>query len=228
MCTSDADQNLSASLLLHSTISFFVLSRTPKDAYYNALLLPETTAVIHIFYDKQVEFSPLTGARRQGRQGQWDWLIPPRTCIPRTSPSPNHHSEHPPVRSHEPAPTPPQASTSTLVITATRPTSNLGIDGVALIDLSLFAPLPPPRLLLTFRRTRSRRRVVIIIPRPSSFSGKCHAWNIGRDRRRVHTRPPRRLVNIFSFSEAFLGTPPTRIPIDIGSLVHSRARNFIH
>jgi len=107
-------------------------------------------------------------------------------------------------------------------------------------------PFPPPRLLLTFRRMRSRRRVGIelahkvltTIPRhswrcpttlrPSSFRVKCHAWNIGRDHRRVHTRPPRRLVNILSFSETFLGTPPTRIPIDIESLIHSRARNLIH
>ena len=84
-----------------------------------------------------------------------------------------------------------------------------------------FRPPPPSTTSsqdLTFRRMRSRRgvgielahKVVTIIPRhswrcpttlrPSSFSVKCHAWNIGRDHRRVHTRPPRRrLVNILSF-----------------------------
>ena len=68
LCTSVADQNLSANL--RSTVPFFVLSRTPVDACYSALFLSNAKATIHIFYDKQVEFPLLTDARRQGRRGQ--------------------------------------------------------------------------------------------------------------------------------------------------------------
>ena len=60
----DADQDLS-NLLLRSSVPLLIFSRTPDDAYRNALLLSklsrvEKNAAIHIFYDKEAKISGLT------------------------------------------------------------------------------------------------------------------------------------------------------------------------
>jgi sulfite reductase (NADPH) hemoprotein beta-component len=62
---SDADQDLSNLLLLRSSVPFFVLSRTPSDAYRNALLLSKLSrvgmkAAVHVLYDKEAVIPPLT------------------------------------------------------------------------------------------------------------------------------------------------------------------------
>ena len=107
-----------------------------------------------------------------------------------------------------------------------RPTFNLDVDGTAFIDISLLVLLPSShsvgRILIiehAWNYPTSAHRHTLTPPSlfgnpPSpSFSVKRHAWNIiGREsHRRAHTRP-RRIINILSFSETFLGTPPTRIP----------------
>ena len=138
MCTSDADQNLSANLLLHSTISFFVLSRTPKDTYYNALLLPETTAVIHIFYDKQVEFLPLMLDARAGRVDAIGlFRLALASPVPVHRPITIQNTLRSAFTNRLRHPLNPRYHCSTSYIQPR-------IDGVASIDLSLFAPLPPP------------------------------------------------------------------------------------
>lgn len=62
---SNADQDLSVLLPLHSSVPRFTLSRTLSDAYRNALLLPKLPrvgrkAAVHVFYDKEAVISPLT------------------------------------------------------------------------------------------------------------------------------------------------------------------------
>ena len=153
---SDADQDLSH-LLLRSTVPFFVLSRTPEDAYRNALLLSrlsrvEKKAAIHVFYDKQAELSPLTD--NEVRSFLWSDVakVGGVNGTGVESHSASHlHSLYQSVASSAQSlfksPSGPLSQTgsdtsSTLVITAARPTFNLDIDGVAFIDLSLLAPLP--------------------------------------------------------------------------------------
>jgi len=82
MCTSDADQNLSANLL-RSTVPFFVLPRTPADACYNALFISKTKATIHIFSYDQAELSLLTDVRHQGRRDQSPFKSPSATAVTR-------------------------------------------------------------------------------------------------------------------------------------------------
>jgi len=82
MHTSDADQNLSTNLL-RSTVLFFVLPRTPADAYYSALFLPKTKATIHIFSYKQAELLLLTDVRHPGRRDRSPFKSPSATAATR-------------------------------------------------------------------------------------------------------------------------------------------------
>jgi len=92
MCTSYADQNLLANLL-RSTFPFFVLSRTPADAYYSAPFLSKTRATIHIFYYKQAKLSLLTDVRHQGRRDRSLFKSPSATAVTRgTDRSPRQSS----------------------------------------------------------------------------------------------------------------------------------------
>ena len=153
----DADQDLSNLLLLRSSVPFFVFSRTPNDAYRNALLLSklsrvEKKAAIHVFYDKETEISQLTddGVR------SFLWSNTAKINGTNGTGAISHSAEHlyalyqsvsSSVDSLFDSPSGPFSRTgsdtpSTLVITVARPTSNLDIDGIAFIDLSLLAPLP--------------------------------------------------------------------------------------
>ena len=154
---SDADQDLSNLLLLRSSVPFFVLSRTPEDAYRNALLLSklsrvEKKAAIHVFYDKEAEFSSLTDD--EVRSFLWsDVAKVDRVNGVGAEPHSASHLYVPyrsiasSAQSLFKSPSGPLSRTgsdtsSTLVITVARPTFNLDIEGVAFIDLSLLAPLP--------------------------------------------------------------------------------------
>ena len=156
---SDADQDLSHLLLLRSVVPFFVLSRTPEDAYRHALLLSklsrvEKKAAIHVFYHKQAEISLLTDDEVRS----FLWSDAAKVDGVNGTGAGAHsasrlHSLYQSVASSAQSlfksPSGPLSRTgsdtsSTLVITAARPTFNLDIDGVAFIDLSLLAPLPSP------------------------------------------------------------------------------------
>ena len=148
----DTDQDLSTLLLLRSTVPFFVLSRTPADAYRNALLLSklsrvEKKAAIHLFYEKEADIPLLTD------DGVRSFLWSDTLKVNGIGAKP-HSTSHlyalyqsvalsadslfdSPSVSRAGSDTP-----STLVITVARPRFNLDIDGVAFIDLSLLAPLP--------------------------------------------------------------------------------------
>jgi len=158
---SDADQDLSNLLLLRSSVPFFVFSRTPNDAYRNGLLLlklsrVEKKAAIHLFYEKEAEIPPLTD------DGVRSFLWSDTARVNGIDAKP-HSASHlyalyqsaassagslfgspfgPLSRSGSDTP-------STLIITVTRPTFNLDIDGVAFIGLSLLAPLPSLRDLFS-------------------------------------------------------------------------------
>jgi sulfite reductase (NADPH) hemoprotein beta-component len=151
---SDADQDLSNLLLLRSSVPFFVLSRTPEDAYHNTLLLSklsrvEKKAAIHVFYDKEAEFSPLTDD--EVRSFLWS-DIPKVNGVGAESHSASHlyalyRSIASSAQSLLKSPSGPLSrsgsdTSSTLVITVARPTFNLDIKSVAFVDLSLLAPLP--------------------------------------------------------------------------------------
>jgi len=148
MCTSDADQNLSANLL-RSTIPSLVLSRTPEDRYCNVSLLSKTKATIHVFYHEQAEFSLLTGVRRH-----WHWsFTPPRACILCIGLSlrpPSRHSNHPPIRSYEPVPTLPRPSFSLQHVPHSTSTY--------MVSHSSTFPFSPRSPILTFRQTHPCRR----------------------------------------------------------------------
>ena len=149
---SDTDQDLSTLLLLRSSVPFFVFSRTPSEAYHNALLLSklsrvEKKAAIHIFYDKEAEVSLLTDD--QARSFLWSDTVKVNETNG-TSPS-NLYALYKSVASsaHSLFDSPPgplsragSDTSSTLIIAVARPTFNLDIDGVAFINLSLLAPLP--------------------------------------------------------------------------------------
>ena len=149
----DADQDLSNLLLLRSSVSFFVLSRTPDDAYRNALLLSrlsrvEKKAAIHVFYDKNASVPLL--ADDEVRSFLWSDTAKVNgvngTAAKADSTS-HLYALYKSVASSTPSQSDPYTRTgsvtpSTLVITVARPTFNLDIDGVAFIDLSLLAPLP--------------------------------------------------------------------------------------
>ena len=154
----DADQDLSNLLLLRSSVPFFILSRTPEDAYRNALLLSrlsraEKKAAIHVFYDKDAEIPTLTDD--DIRSFLWADTGKPNGVngTAATPHSASHlHALYQSVASSTQSlfnlpigsftRTGPDTP-STLFITVARPTSNLDIDGVAFVDLSLLAPLPP-------------------------------------------------------------------------------------
>ncbi|KAF9646227.1 sulfite reductase subunit beta [Thelephora ganbajun] len=161
---SDTDQDLSNFLLLRSSVPFFVLSRTPDDAYRNALLLSklsrvEKKAAIHVFYDKDAEISPLTDD--EVRSFLWsDAGKVDRSDGNTTKPHSASHlyglyqSIASSVQSLFDSPSHPLSRTGndtspTLIITVARPMLNLDIDGVTIIDLSLLSPLPPLHNLLS-------------------------------------------------------------------------------
>ena len=164
----DADQDLSNLLLLRSSVPFFVLSRTPDDAYRNSLLLSklsrvEKKAVVHVFYDKDAKFSRLTDdevrsflwsdTRKASANGAFGTdakhdsdlhLYALYQSFALSARSLFDSPIVPFVRTGSDA-----SSKSTLVITVARPIVNPDIDGVAFIHLSLLAPLPPHHHLLT-------------------------------------------------------------------------------
>ena len=157
---SDADQDLSNLLLLRSSVPFFVLSRTPDDAYRNALLLSklsrvEKKAAVHIFYDKDAKTSRLTDdqirsflwsdtpkvngtAEAAAKQNSSSGLYDLYQSIASSAQSLFDSPIRPFTLIGPDAP-------STLVITVARPIIDLDVDGVAFVDLSLLAPLPPLR-----------------------------------------------------------------------------------
>ena len=157
---SDADQDLSNLLLLRSSVPFFVLSRTPEDAYHNTLLLSklsrvEKKAAIHVFYDKEAKITPLTDD--EARSFLWsDTVKVNGTNGINAKPHSTSHlyvlyqSVASSAQSLFNSPSGPLSRTgsdacSTLVITVARPTFNFDIEGVAFVDLSLLAPLPSLR-----------------------------------------------------------------------------------
>ena len=151
---SDTDQDLSNLLLLRSSVPFFIFSRTPNDAYRNALLLSklsrvEKKAAIHLFYEKEAEIPLLTDdgvrsflwsdtVRVNGIDAKphsaWH-LYALYQSVASSADSLFDSSSGPFSRAGSDTP-------STLVISVARPTFNLDIDGVAFTDLSLLAPLP--------------------------------------------------------------------------------------
>ena len=153
----DADQDLSNLLLLRSSVPFFVLSRTPDEAYRNALLLSklsrvEKKAAVHIFYNKDAEVSRLTDD--EVRSFLWSDT---RKVNGTAGTAPGQHSGSQlyamyqsiasSVRSLFDSPVSPFTRTgsddsSTFVFTVARPRVNFEIDGVTFIDLSLLSPLP--------------------------------------------------------------------------------------
>ena len=154
----DADQDLSNLLLLRSTVPFFVLSRTPADAYHNALLLSklsrvEKKAAIHIFYDKDAAISRLTDD--EVRSFLWsdtrkaNGVVETATKLHSGSQLyPLYQSIASSVQSLFDSPVGPftrsgSDASPTLVIAVARPSVNLDIAGVTFVDLSLLAPLPP-------------------------------------------------------------------------------------
>jgi len=160
----DADQDLSNLLLLRSSFPFFVFSRTPDDAYRNALLLSklsrvEKKAAIHVFYDKVVEIPLLTDD--DARSFLWSDIG--RVNGVNGTDLKSHPTSHLyalfqsvalSAQSLFDSPSGLLSRTgsdtsTTLVITVARPTFNLDIDGVAFIDLSLLAPLPSLHDLLS-------------------------------------------------------------------------------
>ena len=154
---SDADQDLANLLLLRSSVPFFVFSRTPNDAYRNALLLSklsrvEKKAAVHVFYDEEAEILPLTD------DGVRSFLWSDTTKVNGTNgiDAKSHSASHlytlyqsvaSSADSLFDSPSGPFSRTgsgtpSTIIITVARHTFNLDIDGVAFIDLSLLSPLP--------------------------------------------------------------------------------------
>lgn len=156
----DADQDLSNLLLLRSSVPFFVLSRTPEDAYHNTLLLSklsrvEKKAAVHIFYDREAKISLLTDD--EVRSFLWSDVAKANgTDGIDTKPHSASHlyslyqsiaSSSQPLFRSPPGPLSRTGSNtpSTLVITVARPTFDLNIEGVGFIDLSLLTPLPSLR-----------------------------------------------------------------------------------
>ena len=151
---SDADQDLSNLLLLRSSTPFFVFSRTPSDAYRNALLLSklsrvEKKAAIHVFYEKEAEIPLLTDDGV--RSFLWSDMVKVNGIDAKSHPASNLYALYQSFASSTDSlfdsPSGPLSragsdTPSTLVITVARPTFNLDIDNVAFIDLSLLAPLP--------------------------------------------------------------------------------------
>ena len=160
---SDADQDLSSLLLLRSSVPFFVFSRTPVDAYRNALVLSklsrlEKKAAIHVFYEKQAEISPLPDdavrsflwsdtVRVNGTDAKphpASYLYSLYQSVASSTDKLFDSSSGPLSRTDYGTP-----SASTLVIVVARPVSNLAVEGVTFVDLSLLSPLPPPHDLLS-------------------------------------------------------------------------------
>ena len=161
---SDADQDLSNLLLLRSTVPFFVLSRTPEDAYYNTLLLSklsrmEKKAAIHVFYEKEARISPLTDD--EARSFLWSDVAKvngTNGIDTKSHPASYLYALYQSVASSAQSlfksPSGPFSrigsdTSSTLVITVARLAFDLDIKGVTFINLSLLTPLTSLRDFLS-------------------------------------------------------------------------------